>query len=161
MTRALRKLRLIAVFFGLWVFFAGLLYIAGAVVSIAHADTHNLSLARIILVGDGVEQDSYVIPPRAQGSMVLETDAKNLIRSIEFDAWFRGDDQPLVDDVVTTIDNTDNGARYEVVSLRDNAFYFISFLRRAPPDEGYDPAVVLLLSLEGGDTVILDYRYGQ
>ena len=70
-----------------------------------------------------------------------------------------GPDELLVDDRVIVLDYLGNGARYEVFSLWSNDTYFVTFLRRAPPDEDFDPAVILMIELEDDAVAYLDYRY--
>lgn len=133
-------------------------------VSLGKAEVYNLELARMIIIGESVGdevfiqpfadgeigdvsilKDTYLTPPRAQGSLRIESDESYIIRSMSFDAWFRGANQPVLDDRVTTLDYAPNGALYEVFSLWDNYNYVITFLRRAPPGEGYDPAIIFMI----------------
>ena len=126
---------------------------------IAHSEVYRLDLARIVVIdGDGIVQDSGVENPRAQGSLRIDTDARNIVRGLEGEAWFRGADQPVWDDWVLTLDYTLNGARYELMSLWTNDQYYVTFLRRAPPNDFFDPATIMMIELED-TTIVLDYRY--
>ena len=144
---------------GLWLFFGTLLFLSGMLAKAVHADTVDLSLARIVLIGEVIEHDSYVTPPRVQGRMSLQTDDENVITGIQFDAWWRGTDELLVSDRVAVLDYIGNGAQYEVYSLWTNDSYFLTFLRRAPSDEAFDPAVILMVELDNDSVAYLDYRY--
>lgn len=124
------------------------------------ADVYSLTLSRIIVTdGDGIVQDSNIDEPRAQGRLRLETDSRFIVRGMEGQAWFRGEDQPVWDDWLIALDYALNGSRYEFMSLWTNDQSFITFVRRAPPDEGFDPAVIFIVTMENGDTLQLDYRY--
>lgn len=126
----------------------------------AVAGTERLSLARITIIGgDEIVQDSYVSPPRAHGTMTIETDEGNAVRYIDADAWFRGDAQPVWSDVVLALEYSATGAEYEVMSLLTNERYFIAFLRRDPPNPDYETAIIAIVTLDTGDLGILDYRF--
>ena len=139
--------------------------------SSAFAGTYVLELARVIAFGEFVEVDSYLFPDRPRGGLVIHTDDRNIITDMRFDAWYRGDlfeveeEEPLseerllVSDSVVALDHSSNGARYEVFSLADDRVYYITFVRRAPPDEGFDPAIIFIVRAEPDLRLQLDYRY--
>ena len=141
-------------------FFPTLFVIGVILLHDVQAETLDLDLSRMIIVdGGGIAQDSYVVPPRAQGNLELEVDSRNIVRGMQFDAWWRGADQPVLDDWVLVLDYIPNGAQYEVMSLWTNDQYYVTFLRRAPQNDSFDPAVIMMIEMADGDTVIVDYRY--
>lgn len=128
---------------------------------VASSDTAQLTLARIIVIeDDAVAHDSYIESPRAHGKLFIETDSRNIIRSIDYDAWFRGEPIPLMSDAAVVLDYSETGAQYEVMSLITNDQYFVTFLRRAPQNDSYDPATILMIDM-GNGVAILDYRYEE
>lgn len=127
--------------------------------ALASADTHVLSLAHITLIDRGIAYDSRLDPERPHGTLIIETMAGNAISEIDYEAWFQGDDGPLVSDVAVALDYSANGARYKVISLLSEQVYHITFLRRAPRGSGYDPATIMMIKLDDESTLIMDFRY--
>lgn len=145
--------------------------------SSANARVDSLTLQRMIAYGEclefqededfglfdftveGAGHDTRANPPRAQGSLIIEADDDYIIRNMRFDAWLRGAFQPVLDDRVIILDWVPNGAWYEVQSLWNNDRYYITFIRRAPPDEGYDPAIIFAVRLFDDCVIQVDYRY--
>ena len=158
----MRRDRLLSVLIWYGSFLAVLiLVLVVAAVRHAYGAVDYVELGRIqIIENDIVEFDTKLEPGRPRGVMQVVSNSSFIIQSMEFEAWVRDDDEvPFIRDVWVAIDFAPNGAFYDFFSLVDNEVVRTSFLRRAPPNDSFDPATIFYYPLEDGRLAVLDYRY--
>jgi hypothetical protein len=118
-----------------------------------------LSLKRVVILDDSGVQDSYLQDMSVSGEMKVDTYDDFSISDVYLTAEVDGD-------TLANYQNSwvqyyeGNGARY---AFFDDArgFWSVQFLRRAPLNDSFDPATILVLESEDGATFILDYRYSE